>query len=103
VVRFAVLIETGPEIIAGSTRMKADTPQKVARNLISSPIIVRLGRVYRGIIINMRTANLKLQRRAEEMVVDIAGCTPEMVAATSLVRAGGDLWTTIASPDEAAG
>ena len=74
--RFPILIETGRELIAGSTRMKAGTAQKIALNLISSGIMLRLGRVYRGLMVNMQPTNAKLRRRAETMVAQIAHCEP---------------------------
>lgn len=67
-------IVTGSELIAGSTRMKAGTAQKVVLNLISSGIMLRLGRVYRGMMVNMQVSNAKLRRRAEAMVARISGC-----------------------------
>jgi N-acetylmuramic acid 6-phosphate etherase len=87
---FPVLIETGSELIAGSTRMKAGTAQKVVLNLISTGIMLKFGKVYRGMMVNMRAANVKLQRRAERMVARLADCSTE-AAADALVRAQGDI------------
>jgi N-acetylmuramic acid 6-phosphate etherase len=92
--RFPILIETGPELIAGSTRMKAGTAQKVVLNLISSGIMLRLGRVYRGMMVNMPPTNAKLKRRAEAMVAQIAHCDPSH-AARSLELAEGDIKTAV--------
>lgn len=88
--RFAVLIATGGEVVAGSTRMKAGTAQKVALNLISTAIMVRLGRLYRGMMVNMRAANVKLQHRAVDMVMRIAGC-PQAVAVRALADSEGEI------------
>lgn len=85
-----VLIETGRELIAGSTRMKAGTAQKVVLNLISSGIMLRLGRVYRGMMVNMQATNAKLERRAEAMVAQIARCN-QAQAACALDHADGDI------------
>jgi N-acetylmuramic acid 6-phosphate etherase len=85
-----VLIETGAEVIAGSTRLKAGTSQKVALNLISTAIMLKLGRVYRGMMVDMRPTNHKLRQRSEQMVVTIAGCAPD-VAVRALVAADGDI------------
>ena len=90
--KFPILIETGRELIAGSTRMKAGTAQKVVLNLISSGIMLRLGRVYRGMMVNMQPTNAKLKRRAEAMVAQIARCDPSH-AARSLEQAEGDIKT----------
>lgn len=88
--RHPILIATGSELIAGSTRMKAGTAQKVVLNLLSTGIMVRLGRVYRGMMVDMHTSNAKLRRRAELMVTRIAGCD-SAIATKALARAGGDI------------
>jgi len=88
--KYPVLVETGRELIAGSTRMKAGTAQKVVLNLISTGIMLRLGRVFRGMMVNMQTTNIKLKRRAELMVCRIAGCNQEQ-AAGALEQAEGDI------------
>ena len=85
-----ILIDTGPEPIAGSTRLQAGTAQKVVLNLFSTLTMVRLGRVYRGMMIDMRPTNAKLRQRAVRIVAAIAGCA-EDVAAAALARAQGDL------------
>ena len=85
-----VLLDTGSEVIAGSTRMKAGTAQKVALNLLSSAIMVRLGRIHRGLMVNMRPSNAKLRRRAAAMVADLGGGTPAQ-ARLALDAAGGDI------------
>jgi N-acetylmuramic acid 6-phosphate etherase len=87
---YPVLVETGRELIAGSTRMKAGTAQKVVLNLISTGIMLRLGRVYRGMMVNMQSTNAKLRRRAESMVAQIAGCS-EARAARVLEETQGDI------------
>jgi N-acetylmuramic acid 6-phosphate etherase len=87
---FPVLIETGSEVLAGSTRMKAGTAQKVALNLISTGIMIRLGRVYRGLMVDMQTSNIKLKARAERMVAQIAGCEAA-IAEAALSRSGGNI------------
>src|SRR6516164_6639117 len=85
VARYPVLAATGSELIAGSTRMKAGTAQKVVLNLILTGIMLRLGRVYRGMMVNMQSTNAKLKRRAESMVARIAGCS-QARAADALVE-----------------
>ncbi len=92
--RFPILVETGREQIAGSTRMKAGTAQKVVLNLMSSGIMLQLGRVYRGMMVNMQPTNAKLKRRAEAMVAQIAHCDPSQ-AARSLEQAEGDIKTAV--------
>lgn len=88
--RHPVLVETGSELLAGSTRMKAGTAQKVVLNLLSTGIMLRLGRVYRGMMVNMRPSNAKLKLRAERMVARIAGCDAAE-AAGALEATRGDI------------
>jgi N-acetylmuramic acid 6-phosphate etherase len=75
VARHPILIETGAEVIAGSTRMKAGTAQKIVLNLFSTAVMVKLGRIYRGLMVHMQGSNDKLRRRAEAMVSRIVGCS----------------------------
>lgn len=70
-----VLIDTGAEAIAGSTRMKAGTAQKAALNLFSTALMVRLGRVYRGRMVDMQARNAKLRGRAVRMLQELTGCS----------------------------
>ncbi|GGH09199.1 N-acetylmuramic acid 6-phosphate etherase [Alsobacter metallidurans] len=90
VARHPILIETGAEVVAGSTRMKAGTAQKAALNLFSTAVMIRLGRVYRGLMVHMRASNTKLHRRAEAMVAALAGCD-EAVAGDALRQVDWDV------------
>src|SRR5207245_213496 len=72
--RHRILIETGTEVLAGSTRMQAGTAQKIVLNMFSTAVMVRLGRVYRGLMVSMRASNAKLLRRAAISVSQIVGC-----------------------------
>jgi N-acetylmuramic acid 6-phosphate etherase len=85
-----ILAETGPEAIAGSTRMKAGTAQKVVLNLFSTLLMVQLGRVHRGLMVDMLARNEKLRRRAERMLAHLTGAPPEPVRA-ALTEAGGSV------------
>jgi N-acetylmuramic acid 6-phosphate etherase len=67
-----ILLATGPEIVAGSTRMKAGTAQKIALNTLSTAIMLRLGRIHAGLMVDMRLSNAKLRDRAAKMVSTIA-------------------------------
>ena len=69
-----VLLPTPPEVIAGSTRLGAGTAQKIALNLMSTLLGVRMGHVMDGLMVNVATSNTKLRARAEKIVCDIAGC-----------------------------
>jgi len=86
----AILADTGSEIVAGSTRMKAGTAQKSALNMLSTAIMLRCGLVHRGLMVNMRASNEKLRNRARKMVGSLAD-TDEERAAIALERAGNDL------------
>jgi N-acetylmuramic acid 6-phosphate etherase len=88
--KYPVLVETGRELIAGSTRMKAGTAQKVVLNLLSTGIMLRLGRVYRGMMVNMLPTNAKLKRRAADMVARVASCGEEQ-AVSALEQVDGDI------------
>jgi N-acetylmuramic acid 6-phosphate etherase len=85
-----ILLDTGAEIVAGSTRMKAGTAQKIALNSFSTSLMVRLGRVHAGLMINMRLTNRKLQGRALQMICDVAQVR-KSIAEEALERAGGDI------------
>ena len=86
----AIVADTGPEIVAGSTRMKAGTAQKAALNMLSTAIMLRCGLVHRGLMVNMRASNEKLRQRARQMVATLAD-TDEERAAVALAQAGDDL------------
>ena len=85
-----VLLATGPEFLAGSTRMTAGTAQKIALNLLSTQIMMALGRVYQGFMVDVVPTNAKLVARAKGIVQALTGCAPAEAAAL-WERAGGDL------------
>jgi N-acetylmuramic acid 6-phosphate etherase len=68
-----VPLVVGPEVITGSTRMKAGTAQKLALNMISTAAMVRLGKVYGNLMVDVQTTNLKLVDRGIRIVMQIAG------------------------------
>ena len=86
----AVLLRTGPEFLAGSTRMTAGTAQKIALNLFSTRLMTELGRVHRGLMVDMVPSNAKLVARAHRMVAAIAG-VDEAAGAAAWDAAGGDV------------
>lgn len=76
--RFAeigVTLETGAEVISGSTRLKAGTAQKIALNSFSSALMVRLHKVYGNLMVDLRATNAKLLRRAQRLTMQAAGCS----------------------------
>jgi len=85
-----VCLETGAEPIAGSTRMKAGTAQRVALTVLSSLVMVRLGHVYRGLMVGVQATNRKLARRSERILVELTGQSGERVRA-ALEEADGNL------------
>jgi N-acetylmuramic acid 6-phosphate etherase len=72
--------ETGPEVIAGSTRMKAGTAQKLVLNMISTAAMIRAGRTYQNLMVYMKAANDKLRERSRRIVQQATGATPEAAA-----------------------
>jgi len=85
-----IFLDTDAEVIAGSTRMKAGTAQKIALNLLSSAIMLRLGRVHGGLMVDMRISNRKLRARAVAMVAEISGAD-RATAEAALAAAGDDI------------
>jgi N-acetylmuramic acid 6-phosphate etherase len=85
----AIEIETGPEVIAGSTRLKAGTVQKVTLNMISTGTFTRLGHTYRGRMVNLVVTNDKRRARAERLVAELGETSIEL-AARALRDAQGD-------------
>lgn len=72
-VDIAICLPTPPEVIAGSTRMGAGTAQKIALNMLSTMMAVHLGHVHDGLMVNLIADNLKLQRRAQRIVMEVTG------------------------------
>lgn len=77
-----ILLDTGSEPIAGSTRMNAGTAQRITLNLLSSLLMIRLGRVYQGLMVDVQASNRKLAARSESMLRHLTGRTaPEVRSA----------------------
>ena len=70
---FGITLDTGPEIISGSTRLKAGTSQKIVLNTISSAIMVRLHKVYGNLMVDMKPSNSKLVQRAVALTMHATG------------------------------
>jgi N-acetylmuramic acid 6-phosphate etherase len=81
---------TGPEVIAGSTRMKAGTAQKMVLNMLSTTVMVRLGHVYDNWMINVAKTNQKLKRRALRILEEATGANA-LTAGHVMRQAGHDL------------
>jgi len=85
-----ILAETGAEAIAGSTRLKAGTAQKVVLNLLSTLLMILLNRVYRGRMVDLEITSAKLRRRALRMIGELSGAD-EAETETLLAAAGGNV------------
>jgi N-acetylmuramic acid 6-phosphate etherase len=86
----AIFLDTGAEPIAGSTRMNAGTAQRVALSLLSTLLMIRLGRVYRGVMVDVQASNMKLARRKKEMLTYLTSAS-EREAEDALRHAGGSV------------
>ncbi len=89
-VDIAITPLTGPEVIAGSTRMKAGTATKLVLNMISTATMIRLGHVYGNLMVNVQPKNAKLRDRAERIVAEAVPLDSE-IAAELLDRSGNDV------------
>jgi N-acetylmuramic acid 6-phosphate etherase len=85
-----VFLDTGAEPIAGSTRMKAGTAQRITLSLLSSMVMIRLGRVYEGLMVDVQATNQKLAKRSENMLTHLTGKSAEEVR-EALSRAEGSV------------
>ena len=84
----------GPEVIAGSTRMKAGTAQKLVLNILSTVSMIRLGKVYQNLMVDMQPTNEKLQYRAERIVMEATGADLK-VSQETLEEAQGNIKASI--------
>jgi N-acetylmuramic acid 6-phosphate etherase len=85
-----IVVETGPEVIMGSSRMKSGTAQKMVLNTISTGVMIRLGHVYSNLMIDMPATNEKLRARAVTMV-ELAARVPRPAAAQAIREADGNV------------
>jgi N-acetylmuramic acid 6-phosphate etherase len=85
-----IVVETGAEVIMGSSRMKSGTAQKMVLNTISTGVMIRLGRVYSNLMIDMPATNEKLRHRAVTMV-ELAAGVPRAAAAQAIREADGNV------------
>jgi N-acetylmuramic acid 6-phosphate etherase len=84
----AIVVETGPEVVTGSTRMKAGTAQKMVLNMLSTGAMVRLGHVYGNLMVNLRQKNSKLKERA--VIILQRALSVDRAIANNILRRGGD-------------
>jgi N-acetylmuramic acid 6-phosphate etherase len=88
------VLETGPEVLTGSTRMKAGTATKLALNTISTTLMIRSGRVYQNLMVDLRATNAKLRDRAARIVSTLTSLSRDDSLAL-LNRAEGSVKTAI--------
>ncbi len=93
-VRISIAPLVGPEIITGSTRMKAGTATKLVLNMISTAVMIRLGHVYGNLMVNVQPKNSKLADRARRVIAEAAHVSDDR-AGELLGQAGGDVKTAI--------
>ncbi|WP_069651052.1 N-acetylmuramic acid 6-phosphate etherase [Caloranaerobacter ferrireducens] len=74
-----ICVEVGPEVIMGSTRMKAGTAQKMVLNMLSTASMIKIGKVYSNLMINVRPINKKLRKRVEEIVYLATGAEEKLI------------------------
>lgn len=85
----AIELATGPEVISGSTRMKAGTSQKLVLNMLTTASMIRLGKVYNNLMVDLKASNHKLKERAVRIVCEVTGIS-EIKAEEILIAAGMD-------------
>lgn len=77
-------VNVGPEVLVGSTRLKSGTAQKMILNMLSTATMVRIGKVYQNLMVDLQPSNRKLEDRARRIIRKVTGATPEEVEATWL-------------------
>lgn len=80
----------GPEVVTGSTRLKSGTAQKLVLNMLSTASMIRIGKTYQNLMVDVRTSNEKLLARAVRIVMQATDC-PEQAAEAALERTGNDV------------
>jgi N-acetylmuramic acid 6-phosphate etherase len=85
--RVGIELNTGPEILTGSTRLKAGTSQKLVLNMLSTAAFTRLGKVYENVMVDLQGTNEKLKRRSRRIIREVAGVTEDQAA--ELLSASG--------------
>ncbi|MEO8216309.1 MAG: N-acetylmuramic acid 6-phosphate etherase [Acidobacteriota bacterium] len=85
-----IVVVTGPEVILGSTRMKGGTAQKMVLNMISTAVMIRLGRVYSNLMVEMPATNAKLKSRAV-LMIQLAAETTRQRAESAWAESGGNV------------
>jgi len=90
----SISVDVGPEVIAGSTRMKAGTAQKMILNMLSTSVMIRLGKVYGNLMVDVKVSNQKLAERACGLVMRLSGVDDEQARAL-LARANNEVKSAV--------
>ncbi|MDR6550852.1 N-acetylmuramic acid 6-phosphate etherase [Paenibacillus qinlingensis] len=93
-VHVAINVVVGPEVVTGSTRLKAATAQKMILNMLSTATMIKLGKVYGNQMVNLKASNYKLKERAKRIIMNLTGITYRE-SEELITRAGGDVRTAI--------
>ncbi|TCI57637.1 N-acetylmuramic acid 6-phosphate etherase [Exiguobacterium sp. SH1S21] len=91
---FKIEVETGPEVLTGSTRLKAGTAQKLVLNMISTASMIGVGKVYQNLMVDVQPTNEKLEVRAKRMIAEATG-VDEQTAARYFASSNGHVKTAI--------
>ncbi|MCA0986924.1 N-acetylmuramic acid 6-phosphate etherase [Guptibacillus algicola] len=91
---YPIEVPVGPEVVTGSTRLKAGTAQKMVLNMITTASMIKLGKVYRNLMVNVQASNEKLRKRAVSIIQEITG-VDEVEASRASEKAGGDVRVAI--------
>jgi len=92
--RIGIALVVGPEVVSGSTRLKAGTAQKLVLNMISTAVMIRLGKTYTNLMVDVQPTNAKLRQRARRIVAEVTGL--DLQRATEILSAcNGEVKTAI--------
>lgn len=94
IAKIGIDVPVGPEVVTGSTRMKAGTAQKMIVNMLSTGIMIKLGYVYQNLMINVQTTNIKLVDRGIRIISDATGVSYD-IAADAMRAADNEVSTAI--------
>lgn len=94
VAEIAIEVATGPEVISGSTRLKAGTAQKMVLNMLSTASMIGIGKTYQNLMVDMKSTNAKLKERSLRILMEATGCDYE-TAKEYVVKSEGHIKTAI--------
>lgn len=113
--KHAIFLDVGPEVLTGSTRLKAGTAQKLVLNMLTTASMIRLGKVYHNLMVDLKPVNQKLVERSKHLIKQATGCTEAEAAkafeesgkrpkvAILMILLGVDAQTAIALEEQSSG